>query len=223
MTPMRACRAPSLVERPRAILTRMHIFISHNHKDKDVATPLAAQLRLAGTDVWLDDWEVKPGDSIAGKVNDALGLVDTVLLLWSTNAAGSGWVKSEMETSISRRLEDRSVRIVPIRLDDTALPPLLRPLKWLHVDESPVSIARVVRDIVGLESDQDLLRAMQQTIEESGFQPRYFYGYGAVFGCPQCGMPASELVQTHAVDYYRDDEYAGVRCPRCRWEGGGEI
>ncbi|MGH3406791.1 MAG: toll/interleukin-1 receptor domain-containing protein [Streptosporangiaceae bacterium] len=201
----------------------MHIFMSHNHLDKDVATPLAAQLRLSGTDVWLDDWEIRPGDSIVGKVNDALGLVDTVLLLWSTNAAASLWVQSEMETAIARRLGDGSVRIIPVRLDDTELPVLLSPLKWVRIDESPSSIGAAVRDIIGLESDQDLLRSIQQTIEDSGFEPRYFHGYGVVFGCPTCGMPSSELIQTHATDYVRDDEYAGVRCPRCRWEGGGEI
>jgi hypothetical protein len=59
----------------------VHVFLSHNHQDKDVATPLAAQLRLVGADVWLDDWEIKPGDSIVGKVNEALGFADTVILL----------------------------------------------------------------------------------------------------------------------------------------------
>ena len=52
----------------------MHVFLSHNHRDKDIATLLAAQLRLVGADVWLDDWEIKPGDSIVGKGQRGLRL-----------------------------------------------------------------------------------------------------------------------------------------------------
>lgn len=197
----------------------MHIFLSHNHQDKDVATPLAARLRLVGADVWLDDWEIKPGDSIVGKVNEALGLADTVLLLWSENAAHSRWVNSEMETAIARRLSDGSVRIIPVRLDDTELPALLQPLKWLWAE--PVD--RVVCEIIGLASDEDYIMAVQEAIEAAGLDFRYFDGFGVAVGCPKCGAPSSELEPYGATDRERDDEYAGARCLRCGWEDGGEV
>jgi hypothetical protein len=38
----------------------MHIFLSHNSKDKEFVRRLAAQLRLGGGDVWLDEWEINP-------------------------------------------------------------------------------------------------------------------------------------------------------------------
>ena len=62
----------------------MHVFLSHNWKDKDIARRLGAQFRLAGADVWFDEWEVRAGDSIPGKVNEGLGAVDTVVLLGRT-------------------------------------------------------------------------------------------------------------------------------------------
>ena len=50
-------------------------FISHNHADKAWARELAA--RLAKVDfhgrllrVWLDDWEIHPGDSIPAKIEE---------------------------------------------------------------------------------------------------------------------------------------------------------
>ena len=198
-----------------------HVFLSHNHRDKDVAAQLAAQLRLVGADVWLDDWEIRPGDSIVGKVNEALGLVDTVVLLWSENSVGSRWVDSEMATAVDRRHTDGSVRIIPVRLDDTELPPLLRPLKWIDLDSDRIDV--VVRKTMGIDSHADLIKIIQQTIMEAGFDFRYFNGYGVAVGCPKCGSPSKDLEGWADTDYQRGDEYAGARCRRCGWSDGGEI
>lgn len=54
--------------------TLMHVFISYNQKDQTLASTLAVQLRFVGIDVFLDAWEIAPGDSIPGKVNGALRL-----------------------------------------------------------------------------------------------------------------------------------------------------
>ena len=199
-----------------SLVINVHIFFSHNHRDKDLATPLAAQLRLVGAEVWLDDWEIKPGDSIVGKVNNALGLVDTVLLLWSRNAAASRWVNSKMESALSRALSDGSPRIIPIRLDDTELPLLLQPIKWLRMDD-PGAVSKVARVIMGIDSQESFIKAIQQTIDESGLTYEYFHGFGVAVGYPKCGAPASELEQWSETDYERDDEYAVVRCNRCGW------
>lgn len=87
----------------------MHVFISYNKNDRELAGTLAVQLRLASIDVFLDAWEIEPGDSIPGKVNGALALVDTVLVLWSDDAARSRWVGAELETALALHLEDGSV------------------------------------------------------------------------------------------------------------------
>ncbi|MFI0985028.1 toll/interleukin-1 receptor domain-containing protein [Streptomyces exfoliatus] len=198
-----------------------HTFISHNHHDKPEVTPLAARLRLLGVDVWLDSWEIKPGDSIVGKVNEALGAVDTVLVFWSANASASRWVNTEWETAISRRLVDGSVRVIPIKLDDTPLPALLQSIMWVSMADGDAD--RVARDLLGVESQAELLKTMQRTVEESGLEYRHFEGYGVVVGCPRCGAPSSKLESWHAVDHRRDDMYAGVRCTVCTWEDGSEV
>lgn len=199
----------------------MHFFVSHNHRDKGFVRKLSAQLRLTGNDVWLDEWEVQPGDSIPGKVNDALGAVDVALVIWSCHAEGSRWVGAEIDTALSRHLHDGSVRIVPIRLDDTELPPLLRPLMWLSSDSEDVN--SMVRRLTGLDDPTAYRKAIQQTLEDSDLDAQYFHGFGMAVACSRCGAPSSELEQWNATDYARDDQYAGVRCTRCGWEEGGEV
>jgi hypothetical protein len=200
----------------------VHVFLSHNHRDKSIAVQLAAQLRLVGADVWLDDWEIRPGDSIPDKVSAALDVVDTVIVLWSENAARSRWVEAELATALDRRLADGGLRVIPVVLDDTPLPALLRPLKRLAVNDD-AGVIDVARAIAGIDSDTAFLQAVQSTIDEAGLEIEYFQGYGPLVACPSCGAPASELEGWEAVNEERDDLYAGARCQRCGWEGGGEL
>lgn len=199
----------------------MDAFLSHNRADKDVARQLGAQLTLAGAYVWFDDWEVRAGDSIVGKVNDALADAEAVILLWSANAKRSNWVRAELEAAIARATEEQTFRIISVRLDDAELPALLRPLKW--VDLSDGDVTRAVNEIMGFSTDHDRLRAIQATLHEAGIEIRWFEGYGPVVCCPRCGASVDRLHGWSAVDECRDDMYAGFRCRDCGFEGGGEV
>ena len=193
----------------------MHAFVSHSHKDKPWVTPFVAKMRLAGADIWLDEWKIQPGDSIPGKVNQALGFVDTVLLFWSRDAAASAWVNAEMESALTQKLAEAAVRIIPVKLDDTVLPPLLRPLMYVSLESGEEDVA--LRKILDIGSEAELLRTMQQTIEEAGLEYRYFPGLGVMVACPRCGAPSSELQAIQDVDYARDRTYLGAECTRCSW------
>ncbi len=195
--------------------------MSHNRADKEVARRLGAQLTLVGSYVWFDDWEVRAGDSIPGAVNDALDTVDTVILVWSANANRSKWVRAELETAITRALEDHSFRVISVRLDETPLPALLRPLKWVDLSEDDVT--RAVNEIMGFATDQDRLRAIQETLDEAHIEIRWFHGYGPVVCCPRCGAGVDRLEPWSGIDHRRDDTYAGFKCTGCGFEDGGEV
>ena len=48
------------------------VFLSHSAKDKAVVRPLAERLRQDGLKVWLDEWVLKPGDSLPAKIEEGL-------------------------------------------------------------------------------------------------------------------------------------------------------
>lgn len=201
-------------------MAAVKVFISHNAADTVSGRRLGAQLKLVGADVWFDEWEIRAGDSIPGKVGDALDVFDVFVLLWSENAASSAWVQSELEVALTRKMNDRDIRLVPIRLDNAALPVLLRPLKYLSFDDG---LASIVDDVMGFATDSDRVRAIQQVLDEAEVRVAYFYGYGPMAGCPKCGAGVDALEQWAETDHQRDDEYAGARCKECGWSDGGEV
>jgi len=48
------------------------VFLSHSSADKPVVRTVAERLRADGLNVWFDDWEIKPGDSIPAKIEEGL-------------------------------------------------------------------------------------------------------------------------------------------------------
>lgn len=199
----------------------MHVFLSHNAADKDLARRLGAQLRLTGADVWFDEWEIRAGDSIPSRISEALEIVDTVILLWSAEANSSQWVRAEFESAITRGMDDGSLRVIPVVLDDTELPALLRRIRWVdlrHEDES-----RAINEIMGFANDQDRLRAIQQHLDDAGLEIVFFDGYGPLVCCPKCGADVKQLAGWSEVDEARDDMYGGFRCKACGCIEGSEI
>jgi hypothetical protein len=51
---------------------KFDVFLSHSSKDTPVVLELAQRLRKDGLRVWLDQWEIKPGDSIPAKIEHGL-------------------------------------------------------------------------------------------------------------------------------------------------------
>ncbi|MGW6061930.1 toll/interleukin-1 receptor domain-containing protein [Streptomyces sp. NPDC055189] len=170
----------------------MHAFVSHNHRDKPWGDPTCRALAAARRDVWLDSRKIRPGDRIPGKVNEALGLVDTIMVFWSANSSHSPWVNTEREAALTRRPWRDSVRVIPVVLDNTPLPPLLEPTMWVSLVEGDVD--RAARERVGMGPQAELLKTMQRTGEESGLEYTYCHGFGVMVGCPRCGAPSSKLV-----------------------------
>jgi hypothetical protein len=118
-------------------------------------------------------------------------------------------------------MEDGSLRVIPVLLDDTPLPALLRRIRWVDLRDEDES--RAVNEIMGFSTDQHRLLAIQQHLDEAGLQVAFFEGYGPVVCCPRCGAGVEHLRGWSDVDERRDDMYAGVKCTRCGFNDGGEV
>jgi|HubBroStandDraft_6_1064221.scaffolds.fasta_scaffold169089_2 hypothetical protein len=95
------------------------VFLSHSSKDKTVVRRLAERLRGDGIRVWLDEWEIRPGDSIPRKIDEGLEQSAALVLCMSAASLGSDWVTLESQAFRFTDPVNRNLRFIPLRLDDT--------------------------------------------------------------------------------------------------------
>jgi hypothetical protein len=197
------------------------IFLSHNAKDKELARTLGGQLRLAGADVWFDEWEIRAGDSVPGKLDAGLSAFDVFVLLWSAHASRSQWVRNELEVAITRRIGGTDTRIIPVLLDETELPAMLSHLRFIRLDDK-AAVGKATMEILGLPAQRDLIKALQSGLNSLGLDHTEFWGVGVLFGCPSCGAGLNAITGWQSTDDEHDRNYVGARCKECGWEDGSE-
>src|SRR5262245_9321350 len=108
------------------------VFLSHSIKDKPAVRELAQRLKADGLRVWLDEWEILPGDMIGLKIAKGLEQSWKLVLVMSANAFESGWTTLELHTALYRDPTNALRRFIPLRLDDTAIPDMLK--QYAHID-----------------------------------------------------------------------------------------
>src|SRR5882724_3719003 len=108
------------------------VFLSHSSEDRAVVRAVAERLRADGLRVWLDDWEILPGDHIPAKIENGLEHSRVLVLCMSANAFGSDWSQLEAGTFRFRDPLNRERRFIPLRLDDAH--PKGSLAQFLHID-----------------------------------------------------------------------------------------
>ncbi len=93
------------------------VFLSHSSHDKDIVRAVAERLRADGLRVWLDEWILKPGDSVPAKIDEGLEQSRVLVLCMSAQAFGSDWAQLESYTFRFRDPLNKGRRFVSLRLD----------------------------------------------------------------------------------------------------------
>ncbi len=90
------------------------IFISHASEDKaDIARPLAEQLQKLGLRVWLDEFELKLGDSLRRKIDNGLAKSKFGLVILSPAFFSKEWPNKELDGLVARE-DGREKVVLPV-------------------------------------------------------------------------------------------------------------
>ena len=87
-----------------------HFFISYSESESALAHRLTDLLRRQGFDVWLNDEHVPAGVTFLKEVEDAIRRAEFLIVIWSTAAAASRWVRLEID--IAQSLERRIIPVI---------------------------------------------------------------------------------------------------------------
>lgn len=113
----------------------MKVFISHSSKDKWAARRISEDIESVGVDTFLDEKDIKTGESIDGSMKEHLSDCDDFLILLSPASLKSEWVLIELGGAMAL-----GKRVVPILL-------------YVGVNEIPKAInLKLARDINDVET-----------------------------------------------------------------------
>jgi hypothetical protein len=133
------------------------VFLSHNSKDKPAVEYLAIRLEdEAGLKVFLDKWNLVPGDPWQEDLEKALAASRTVAVFLGPSGIG-GWHNEEMRNALNQRVRDPERRVIPVLLPGTTkpqeakLPVFLTRLTWVKFPklDNDESFFRLVAGITG--------------------------------------------------------------------------
>lgn len=121
---------------------RWDVFISHASEDKKtVVRPLAAALKRAGARVWLDEHELKIGDSLSEKIDYGLASSRFGVVVLSPSFLAKQWPKKEL-AGLRAIEEDGQKVILPV---------------WHNVDKTTIAKSSpVLADLVAISTSEGL-------------------------------------------------------------------
>jgi hypothetical protein len=128
------------------------VFLSYSRVDGEFASALAAQLGKLGVRPWLDEKELKPGDTWADQIKAALRSSDAVVMV-----AGAGKPSPTALVEVGAALS-QGIKVIPVLIDAEAEVgsifsdrPHVQAIRESKVEEA----AREIAEIVGENPELD--------------------------------------------------------------------
>jgi hypothetical protein len=102
------------------------VFLSHNWQDKEFVRKLATDLQHLGARVWLDEAEIQIGDSLIEKIRSGIDEMDYLAVILSPHSVNSEWVKKEVDIAMNQEIENKKVKVLPIKAAACEMPGFLK-------------------------------------------------------------------------------------------------
>lgn len=134
-------------------MTHPKVFLSHASEDEDrFVNGFATKLTNKGVDVWLDKWEMLPGDSLVDKIfEEGLKGAEAVIIVLSQYSVNKLWVREELNSAIVSRIQ-KGTRLIPVIIDKCEVPESLKSTLWEPIKDGAsydASFERILASIYG--------------------------------------------------------------------------
>lgn len=131
------------------------VFVSYRATKEVFAAALASRLGQEGITPFFDKWDVKAGDSIAGKIGEAFARSIACVIVLSDDFASGQWATAEMETAVTKSIQE-GYKVIPVLYEECHVPELLKALRYVDFsDHDPQTFeskfGELIDAIYGLE------------------------------------------------------------------------
>ena len=147
----------------------LSVFLSHSHSDEAFTRRLSEALQAHGIHTWLDEAEIRVGDSLIQKIEVAIRDCTYLAVVLSPESVQSEWVRKEVEIALHQEIHGRRVKVLPLLHKPCELPLFL--VGKLYADFSrdfqtgfAKLIARLNSDLV--DSSHQVARAHESFLSD---------------------------------------------------------
>lgn len=134
------------------------VFISYSSKDASEARRLSRELTRHNIKTWIDEYEILPGDSITQKISEGIRQSDFLIVILSSNSLNSDWVRFEIENAFAKNREASSIRLIPVRIDDSSVPEYLKNIRYVDLTTNYDAGIDELSEFINQEKPKDVPR-----------------------------------------------------------------
>jgi hypothetical protein len=134
-------------------------FISYSSKDEAFTKRLYSDLQSNNVRCWFAPEDLKIGEKIRPRIDEAIRMHDKLLLILSENSVESEWVEKEVETAFEKERKQKKTVLFPIRLDDCVMD---TDQAWA----ADIRRTRNIGDFRGWKSHDDYKKAFDRLIRD---------------------------------------------------------
>lgn len=149
------------------------VFLSYRSVNRGWVIALHDALVQAGHTVFLDQIVLVPGANLRQSIEEALMASLSGVLIWSSAAQDSQWVRDEFDVLKNRMMDKHDdFFFVPVLLDDTKLPPTANSQLFLDFSSYPDGpnggeLLRLLHGIVGQPLSNEAMRYSEELSEKA--------------------------------------------------------
>lgn len=137
------------------------IFLCHSSVDKTFVRRLAGDLDNQGIACWIDEAEIKIGESLIEKIRSGIDKMDYLAAVLSPDSVASPWVQRELDVAMTQEILGRKVKVLPLMYRRCELPGFLLGKRYGDfTDANPYASAL-----------EDLVRSVGVVFRRNAFAP----------------------------------------------------
>jgi TIR domain len=151
-------------------------FVSYAHEDQEFVFALVQRLRGYGLDIRFDAVVLRIGDSLIGRISEEIKDGDFLIAIVSPDSLKSEWCKKELALAANQGIQERRIKVLPVKFRNARMPPMLEDTLWGDADSDDIEtlahrLAVAMKEhLEGREGDAARKAA---EVEEAGGEPAH--------------------------------------------------
>ena len=195
------------------------VFMSHSTADRGFARRLGNDIRGYGATVWIDEAEIRIGDSLIDKISQGIDNTDYLIVVLSRDSCASEWVRCEVNIALTREINGKTVRVLPCLLETCEIPAFLLDKKYADFREPQKYLdarSQLIKAL-GLEGRPSQVRFLEQHVFydlvdlNDGFDVASIRYFGASDFQSVLDRAEAFGIEIYGIEPWPDGKFGGVR------------